>query len=206
VGWSPTEIQSVAAPVLLIIGDSDIVRLEHAVRMFRLLGGGVEGDSAGLPSSQLAVLPGTTHLTLVDRAEWLASMISGFLDSPVLGRDPGVDGYGSGKALAQPSALGPGPLALLELHGSLRAARGPPRLTRPPLLPAAQGALGSKPRRVDERAQAPAPRPPHPPRARRRRDGARPLTADGAQPDICDRPRPAPPELPTPPDADERPP
>jgi pimeloyl-ACP methyl ester carboxylesterase len=81
-GWSPAEIQSIRAPTLVIIGDSDIVRPEHAVHTFRLLGGGVEGDSAGLSPSQLAVLPGTTHLTLVERAEWLASMVSAFLDAP----------------------------------------------------------------------------------------------------------------------------
>ncbi len=76
-------IQSVKAPALLIIGDSDIVRPEHVVEMFRLLGGGVVGDLVGLPHSQLAVLPGTTHVTLVDRAEWLASMITAFLDAPM---------------------------------------------------------------------------------------------------------------------------
>ena len=72
---------SVKAPTLLIIGDSDIVRPEHVVEMFRLLGGGVVGDLVGLPRSQFAVLPGTTHVTLVDRAEWLASMITAFLDA-----------------------------------------------------------------------------------------------------------------------------
>jgi pimeloyl-ACP methyl ester carboxylesterase len=82
-GWSPKAIQSIAAPTLVIVGDSDIVRPEHAVHTFRLLGGGVEGDGAGLPASQLAVLPATTHLTLVDRAEWLASMVSAFLEAPV---------------------------------------------------------------------------------------------------------------------------
>jgi pimeloyl-ACP methyl ester carboxylesterase len=80
-GWSAADIQSIAAPTLVIIGDSDMVRPEHAVHTFRLLGGGVEGDSAGLPRSQLAVLPATTHLTVVDRADWLVSMISGFLDA-----------------------------------------------------------------------------------------------------------------------------
>jgi pimeloyl-ACP methyl ester carboxylesterase len=74
---------SVKAPPLLIIGDSDIVRPEHVVEMFRLLGGGVVGDLVGLPRSQLAVLPGTTHVTLADRAEWLASMITEFLDAPM---------------------------------------------------------------------------------------------------------------------------
>jgi pimeloyl-ACP methyl ester carboxylesterase len=76
-------IEAIEAPTLLIIGDSDIVRPEHAVEMFRLVGGGVMGDLVGLPNSQLAILPGTTHVTLVDRAEWLVSMIGEFLDAPM---------------------------------------------------------------------------------------------------------------------------
>ncbi|HBY94154.1 MAG: alpha/beta hydrolase [Ardenticatenaceae bacterium] len=81
--WPPEAIQSIKAPTLIMIGDSDIVRPEHAVEMFRLLGGGVAGDVAGLPNSQLAVLPGTTHVTLVERADWLVSMIEAFLDAPM---------------------------------------------------------------------------------------------------------------------------
>jgi len=76
-------IQAIKAPTLLIIGDSDIVRPEHAVEMFRLLGGGVAGDNAGLPNSQLAVLPGTTHVTVVTHVDWLVSMITAFLDAPM---------------------------------------------------------------------------------------------------------------------------
>jgi pimeloyl-ACP methyl ester carboxylesterase len=77
-------IESIEAPTLLIIGDSDLVRPEHAVEMFRLLGGGVFGDTpAGLPNSQLAVLPGTSHVTLVHRADLLLSIIPSFLDAPM---------------------------------------------------------------------------------------------------------------------------
>jgi pimeloyl-ACP methyl ester carboxylesterase len=76
-------IAAIKAPTLLIIGDSDIVRPEHAVEMFRLLGGGVAGDIAGLPNSQLAILPGTTHVTLVSRADLLLSIIPAFLDAPM---------------------------------------------------------------------------------------------------------------------------
>jgi pimeloyl-ACP methyl ester carboxylesterase len=83
VGWAPEDIQAIEAPTLVIIGDSDVVRPEHTVEMFRLLGGGVAGDLAGLPNSQLAVFPGTTHVTLVDRADWLLSMIGEFLDAPM---------------------------------------------------------------------------------------------------------------------------
>jgi pimeloyl-ACP methyl ester carboxylesterase len=76
-------IEAIDAPTLLIIGDSDIIRPEHAVEMFRLLGGGVMGDLTGLPKSQLAILPGTTHATLVERGDWLVSMITAFLDAPM---------------------------------------------------------------------------------------------------------------------------
>jgi pimeloyl-ACP methyl ester carboxylesterase len=82
--FSADEIRAIKAPTLLILGDSDFVRPEHAVEMFRLLGGGVFGDGpAGLPNSQLAVLPGTSHVTLVDRADWLISIINAFLDAPL---------------------------------------------------------------------------------------------------------------------------
>jgi pimeloyl-ACP methyl ester carboxylesterase len=82
-GWPREDIASIAAPALVIVGDSDVVRPEHAVEMFRLLGGGVPGDLAGPPRSRLAVLPGTTHVTLVDRADWLTAMVTEFLDAPM---------------------------------------------------------------------------------------------------------------------------
>jgi pimeloyl-ACP methyl ester carboxylesterase len=83
--WPTEAVQALKAPTLIIIGDSDVVRPEHAVEMFRLRGGGVAGDAAGLPHSQLAVLPGTTHVTLVERADLLLSIIPPFLDAPMPG-------------------------------------------------------------------------------------------------------------------------
>lgn len=76
-------IASLKAPVLLVSGDSDIARLEHLVEVFRLLGGGVFGDMAGLPNAQLAVLPGTSHTGMVDRAAMLVPMVVPFLDAPM---------------------------------------------------------------------------------------------------------------------------
>jgi pimeloyl-ACP methyl ester carboxylesterase len=70
--WSSDDIRSIGAPTLIVIGDADVVRPEHAVEMFRLLS-----------HAQLAVLPGTDHMTLVKRADWLGSMIEAFLDAPV---------------------------------------------------------------------------------------------------------------------------
>jgi pimeloyl-ACP methyl ester carboxylesterase len=79
---SPQAIAAIDVPVLLIIGDSDIVTPEHAVAMFRQLGGGVPGDLAPMPRSQLAVLPGTSHIGVTGRADMLMTMIPPFLDAP----------------------------------------------------------------------------------------------------------------------------
>ena len=82
--FSEEAIRGIKAPTLLMIGDSDLIRPEHAVEFFRLLGGGVFGDMPpGLPNSQLAILPGTSHVGMVDRADWLVSMINEFLDAPI---------------------------------------------------------------------------------------------------------------------------
>jgi pimeloyl-ACP methyl ester carboxylesterase len=81
-GWTPEDIQSIDAPTLVMIGDHDIVRPEHAVLMFRLL-----------PNAQLAVLPGTDHMSIVNRSDWLVPMIESFLDSPM----PPARSNGKGK-------------------------------------------------------------------------------------------------------------
>lgn len=74
-------VRALEAPLLIIIGDSDLVRPEHAVEMFRLLGGGVFGDMPpGMPNSQLAILPGTSHVSILSRADLLIPMITAFLD------------------------------------------------------------------------------------------------------------------------------
>jgi pimeloyl-ACP methyl ester carboxylesterase len=77
--WPRERLTALQAPTLLINGDSDIVRPEHAVEMFRLLGGGVPGGPAGMPQAQLALLPGTSHEGMLDRVEWLSSMFTRFL-------------------------------------------------------------------------------------------------------------------------------
>lgn len=63
-------IRSIAAPTLVLVGDRDVMRPEHAVQTFRLL-----------QHTQLAVLPDTEHMVLTRRTEWLAPMISEFLSA-----------------------------------------------------------------------------------------------------------------------------
>ena len=67
-------------PVLIIAGDADAMTLEHAVAMFRLLGGGEMGDmGAPLPASRLAILPATSHTAVIDQVDLLLGFIEPFL-------------------------------------------------------------------------------------------------------------------------------
>ena len=63
-------IRGIAAPTLVIVGDADVMRPEHAVELFRLL-----------PHARLAVLPGTDHMALMKRAALLLPMVSEFLNT-----------------------------------------------------------------------------------------------------------------------------
>ncbi len=74
-------IRAIAAPTMILVGDADIITPEHAVELFRLRGGGVPGDFAPMTPAQLAMLPGTTHMMLIARTEWLGSMVPAFLDA-----------------------------------------------------------------------------------------------------------------------------
>ncbi len=75
---------SIAAPVLIIAGDADVVTLEHAVAMFRLLGGGGMGDMGQpLPESRLAVLPATSHTAVIGQADLLFALVEPFLQGEV---------------------------------------------------------------------------------------------------------------------------
>lgn len=64
-------IRSIAAPTLVIVGDTDVVRPEHAVETFRLI-----------PQASLSVLPKTDHIKMMTRTEWLVPMVNEFLDAP----------------------------------------------------------------------------------------------------------------------------
>lgn len=87
--WSH-DVAALKAPVLIMVGDADGLRLAHAVEMFEMLGGGkADGDLAGRPPSQLAVLPNTTHVGwappnrgITTRSDLLLPMITEFLDAP----------------------------------------------------------------------------------------------------------------------------
>jgi pimeloyl-ACP methyl ester carboxylesterase len=61
-------ITTLTAPTLLVFADADYVRPEHIVEFWKLLGGGQRDagfDGSQRPVSQLAVIPNTTHYSLI---------------------------------------------------------------------------------------------------------------------------------------------
>jgi pimeloyl-ACP methyl ester carboxylesterase len=75
------KLKATKAPMFFIHGDADGVRLEHISELFRLKGGDVFGDMRPRSASRLAILPDTTHVTLMDRAALIVPMGNEFLDA-----------------------------------------------------------------------------------------------------------------------------
>lgn len=68
-GWTDEQLAAVTAPALIVIGDHDFTTTAHGVVMQDLI-----------PGSQLAILPGTTHMQAPRRADVLLPMLAEFLD------------------------------------------------------------------------------------------------------------------------------
>lgn len=75
------KFKATKAPMFFIHGDADGVRLDHIAEMYRLKGGDLHGDMRPHPESRLAILPNTTHVTLMNRMTTIVPMINDFLDA-----------------------------------------------------------------------------------------------------------------------------
>jgi pimeloyl-ACP methyl ester carboxylesterase len=75
------KLKATTAPMFFIHGDADGVRLEHVAEMFRLKGGEIHGDLKPRSASRLAILPNTTHVTLMQRMAVIVPMVNDFLDA-----------------------------------------------------------------------------------------------------------------------------
>ena len=74
------KLRATQAPFFFVHGDADGVRLDHIAEMFRLKGGDVMGDLGPRSTSRLTILPNTTHVTLMQKVDVIAPMITDFLD------------------------------------------------------------------------------------------------------------------------------
>jgi pimeloyl-ACP methyl ester carboxylesterase len=82
---SDAEMRSISAKTMVIVGDADAVRPEHALAMFALRGGGDEEAAASgmlqeVPAARLVILPATSHIGISGESAVLAPMVSAFLD------------------------------------------------------------------------------------------------------------------------------
>jgi len=70
-GFSREELASIKVPILIIVGDRDFVRVEHAVETFK-----------AIPSSELAVIPDAGHFALYSEPERVIPIVQHFLEKP----------------------------------------------------------------------------------------------------------------------------
>jgi pimeloyl-ACP methyl ester carboxylesterase len=82
---SDAQVSSLTARTMVVVGDADVVRPEHALTLFRLRGGGDEeaaatGTLQGVPAARLVILPGTSHLGISAASAVVVPMVTAFLD------------------------------------------------------------------------------------------------------------------------------
>ena len=78
-------MRGVSSKTMIIVGDADAVKLEHAVAMFKLRGEGDEEAAATgmltkVPAARLVILPATSHIGISGEAKVLESMVTPFLE------------------------------------------------------------------------------------------------------------------------------
>ena len=64
------ELARISAPTLVVVGDDDMVSIEHTVALFRTI-----------PNSELAVVPGASHAVAIEKPELLNRIVLDFLEN-----------------------------------------------------------------------------------------------------------------------------
>ena len=70
-GFSPDQLKSIAAPVLIACGDHDLIPVERCAEWTRMI-----------PRGQLAVIPDASHFVHFSEPEKLLPAVAAFLDAP----------------------------------------------------------------------------------------------------------------------------
>lgn len=74
-----SNIAKIAAPVLLISGDNDGMDKIELIKTYQLLGGAVTADFGVNPKSQLAIVPGQGHVSLMMQTQTILGYLNSFL-------------------------------------------------------------------------------------------------------------------------------
>jgi pimeloyl-ACP methyl ester carboxylesterase len=70
-GFSREELASINVPILILVGDHDFARVEHAVESFKLI-----------PNAELAVIPNASHFAPFSEPERVIPIVKHFLEKP----------------------------------------------------------------------------------------------------------------------------
>ncbi|GAO41749.1 putative hydrolase [Flavihumibacter petaseus NBRC 106054] len=74
-----SSIARISSPVLLIAGDNDGLDKVELMKTYQLLGGGIIGDMAPMPKSQLAIVPAQNHVSLMTQTKTILDYLNNFL-------------------------------------------------------------------------------------------------------------------------------
>lgn len=77
--FGDANIARIKAPVLLIAGDNDGLDKPELIKTYQLLGGNVGADFGIIPKSQLAIVPGQGHVSLMSQTTTILSYLNNFL-------------------------------------------------------------------------------------------------------------------------------
>ena len=64
------DLGRISAPTLVLVGDDDVVTLEHTIELYR-----------AIPNSELAVVPGTSHAHFMEKPSLVNRIVLDFLDN-----------------------------------------------------------------------------------------------------------------------------
>ena len=69
--YSTSDLAKINTPTLVIAGDHDLIREEHTLKLFQ-----------SILHSQLLILPGTSHIGLLEKPDLLNRLVDDFLTTP----------------------------------------------------------------------------------------------------------------------------
>ncbi|QHV93736.1 alpha/beta fold hydrolase [Spirosoma endbachense] len=72
-------ISQISAPVLIIAGDNDGLDKIELIKTYQRLGGVLGTDLSAMPKSQLAIVPGQGHVSLIMQTATILGYLDGFL-------------------------------------------------------------------------------------------------------------------------------
>jgi pimeloyl-ACP methyl ester carboxylesterase len=67
---TPDDLGRITAPTLVVAADDDLIRLEHTIELYR-----------GIRNAQLAIVPGTSHMLVMEKPRVMTDLVLDFLVS-----------------------------------------------------------------------------------------------------------------------------